>query len=85
MQLLWEESMPRYFFHIASGRHVHKDDVGQEFPSPNAALKEARLLAGELLRDAAFARRLNLLLYAAKVIYLTMSRYCTTWTARHWS
>jgi hypothetical protein len=57
MQLLWEESMPRYFFHVASGEHVHKDDVGQEFPSPSAALKEARLLAGELLRDAAFARR----------------------------
>ena len=49
--------MPRYFFHILRGEHVHTDQVGQDLPNREAALKEARLVAGELVRDAAFASR----------------------------
>jgi hypothetical protein len=49
--------MPRYFFNVVCGEHVHRDCVGQEFSTEEAALDEARLVAGELVRDAAFARR----------------------------
>jgi Domain of unknown function (DUF6894) len=49
--------MPRYYFHVVQGEQVYRDCVGQEFPSHQAALREARLVAGELVRDAAFADR----------------------------
>jgi hypothetical protein len=50
-------SMPRYFFNVRCGEHVYRDWVGQEFSSEETALDEARLVAGELVRDAAFANR----------------------------
>jgi len=49
--------MPRYFFHIVQGREVCRDRVGQELPNEKAAFHEARLVAGELVRDAAFSNR----------------------------
>jgi hypothetical protein len=49
--------MPRYFFNVRCGEHVYRDWVGQEFSSEETALDEARLVAGELVRDAAFANR----------------------------
>jgi len=49
--------MPRYYFHVVQGEQVYRDCVGQEFPTPMAALREARLVAGELVRDAAFSDR----------------------------
>jgi hypothetical protein len=49
--------MPRYFFNVRCGEHLYRDWVGQEFSSVETALGEARLVAGELVRDAAFANR----------------------------
>jgi|GraSoiStandDraft_47_1057283.scaffolds.fasta_scaffold296584_2 hypothetical protein len=49
--------MPRYFFNVVHSGHLHRDGIGQEFSTEGAALEEARLVAGELLRDAAFASR----------------------------
>jgi hypothetical protein len=49
--------MPRFFFNVVYGEHTHRDWVGQEFPTEQAALDEARLVAGELVRDAAYASR----------------------------
>jgi hypothetical protein len=49
--------MPRYFFNVVQAGHVYRDDIGQEFITESAALEEARLLAGELVRDAAFGGR----------------------------
>jgi hypothetical protein len=46
--------MPRYFFNVAHAGQVHRDAVGAEFSDERAALEEARLVAGELMRDAAF-------------------------------
>jgi Domain of unknown function (DUF6894) len=50
-------AMPRYFFHVVQGQQVYRDCIGQEYPNKKAALREARLVAGELVRDAAFADR----------------------------
>lgn len=52
-----EHVMPRYFFNVVQAGHVYRDDIGQEFTNESAALEEARLVAGELVRDAAFASR----------------------------
>jgi hypothetical protein len=49
--------MPRYFFNVVQAGHVYRDGIGQEFSTETAALEEARLVAGELVRDAAYARR----------------------------
>jgi hypothetical protein len=49
--------MPRYFFNIVHAGCVHRDRAGTEFSDERAALAEARLVAGELVRDAAFAQR----------------------------
>jgi hypothetical protein len=49
--------MPRYFFNVVQAGYVYRDDIGQEFPTKSAALEEARLVAGELVRDAAYASR----------------------------
>ncbi|HEY7247821.1 MAG TPA: hypothetical protein VH678_28465 [Xanthobacteraceae bacterium] len=47
--------MPRYFFNVVQAGRVYRDGIGQEFSTEKAALDEARLVAGELVRDAAFA------------------------------
>ena len=52
-----EHVMPRYLFNAVQAGHVYRDDIGQEFANETAALEEARLVAGELVRDAAFAGR----------------------------
>jgi hypothetical protein len=49
--------MPRYFFNVVQAGQLYRDGVGQEFSTERAALEEARLVAGELLRDAAYASR----------------------------
>jgi hypothetical protein len=49
--------MPRYFFNVVHSGQIHRDGIGQEFSTEEAALEEARLVAGELLRDAAFSSR----------------------------
>jgi hypothetical protein len=49
--------MPRYFFNVVHSGQIHRDGIGQEFSTEGAALDEARLIAGELLRDAAFSSR----------------------------
>ena len=49
--------MPRYFFNVVQAGHVYSDGVGQEFSTERAALEEARLVAGELVRDAAYTSR----------------------------
>ena len=52
-----EQVMPRYFFNVVQAGHVYRDDIGQEFENESAAHEEARLVAGELVRYAAFASR----------------------------
>jgi hypothetical protein len=49
--------MPRYFFNVVHSGQIHRDGIGQELSSEKAALEEARLIAGELVRDAAFSSR----------------------------
>jgi hypothetical protein len=49
--------MPRFFFHTVCGDEVQKDSVGQEFKTESEVLQEARLVAGELVRDAAACNR----------------------------
>ncbi len=47
--------MPRYFFHVCNGTGFIEDEEGQEAPDAEAAreiaIKEARLLMAEELRD----------------------------------
>jgi hypothetical protein len=49
--------MSRFFFNVIHGKEVHRDGVGQELPTVLEAVREARLVAGELVRDAAFANQ----------------------------
>jgi len=45
-------AMPRYFFNIFSGGDLdHRDDVGEELPSLEAAWETATRFAAESLRD----------------------------------
>jgi hypothetical protein len=49
--------MSRYFFNVVHGKEVYRDNVGQELLDVADAIREARLVAGELVRDAAFANQ----------------------------
>jgi hypothetical protein len=49
--------MSRYFFNVIHGKDVYRDNVGQELVNMEDAVREARLVAGELVRDAAFANQ----------------------------
>jgi hypothetical protein len=53
---LQERAMPRFFFHIQTVDGVNEeDDVGADFPNEADAVAEARVLAKELMTDAAVA------------------------------
>lgn len=43
--------MPRYFFNVYDGTHLHIDDVGEELPDRLAAWHEATTSAGQSLQD----------------------------------
>jgi hypothetical protein len=42
--------MTCYFFHIENGERL-PDDEGEEFPDDQAALREAKLIAGDLSKN----------------------------------
>jgi hypothetical protein len=44
--------MTRYYFHLRSGEETAKDCEGAEFPDLDAACKEARTSAREMVADA---------------------------------
>jgi hypothetical protein len=43
--------MPRYFFHLYTESKIEPNLVGVEFPSPEAAVADARQARTEYLRD----------------------------------
>ena len=45
--------MPRYFFHIRSPKGDRPDQLGETHPDEASAQNEARMVASEILRDAA--------------------------------
>jgi hypothetical protein len=55
---LWDHSasyfqMPRYFFHIRSPQGDHQDSFGEVYPDDASAKNEGRLIASDILREAA--------------------------------
>lgn len=48
--------MPRYYFHVFNEMET-RDDDGQEFSGPDAARKEARDAAADLIREEIRAGR----------------------------
>jgi hypothetical protein len=49
--------MPRYYFHIRRADGLETDDTGMDLPHNQAAINEARMIASEMLRDAALESR----------------------------
>jgi hypothetical protein len=49
--------MPRYYFHVQTADGGPSDPIAEDFPTKEAAVNQARLVASEVLRDAALTGR----------------------------
>lgn len=43
--------MPRYFFDVHDGKGFHRDDVGDEFPTPGEAREQCQGLLADLAHE----------------------------------
>jgi uncharacterized protein DUF6894 len=49
--------MPRYYFHVQTADGGPSGPIAEDFPTKEAAVNQARLVASEVLRDAALTGR----------------------------